>query len=194
MRSLLACLALAAFLACADTTPDEDAADLTADAMAPGDTAAGVETAGGDSATATLVDAAGATLGTIALRSADGGVALGGTLSGLPPGEHGFHVHQTGRCGPDFSAAGEHFAPAANAHGFDAEGGPHAGDLRNLDVGDDGSVTVDQTNDRVSLATGDAALLDADGAALIIHTGPDDYETQPSGGSGDPIACGVIEG
>lgn len=189
MRALVPCLALATLLACADTIPDEDADDVTA-----GDTAAGVEPAGGDSATATLVDAAGITLGTVTLRSADGGVALDGTLSGLPPGEHGFHIHQTGRCGPDFSAAGEHFAPAGNAHGFDAEGGPHAGDLRNLDVGDDVSATVDQTNDRVSLRTGEAALLDADGAALIIHTGPDDYATQPSGGSGEPIACGVIEG
>lgn len=194
MRALLPCLALASLLACAETAPDEDAAGVDADTAAPGDTAGDLEHAGADSASAIVVDASGATLGTIAIRSADGGVALGGTLSGLPPGQHGFHVHQTGRCSPDFAAAGAHFAPAGNAHGFEAESGPHAGDLRNLEVGDDGSVTVDQVNDRISLTTGDAALLDADGAALIIHTGPDDYRTQPSGGSGDPIACGVIEG
>jgi Cu-Zn family superoxide dismutase len=71
-------------------------------------------------------------------------------------------------------------------------GGPHAGDLRNLIVDADSTATVDQTNERVTLRGGAVELLDEDGSALVIHSMPDDYLTQPSGGSGDRIACGVI--
>ena len=148
-----------------------------------------------DSARADIVDVNGVGIGAVIVTGTGDGVSLNGALIGLPPGEHGFHIHQTGSCEPPaFESAGSHLAPGGSPHGFDASGGPHAGDLRNLTVADDSTATVDQTNDRVSLSEGPAALLDDDGSALIIHSGPDDYSSQPSGASGSPIACGVIEG
>lgn len=190
--SIPAVTMLALLAACGEAGTDEEAATydtvgMAADTLAP---AAPV-----DSARAEVRNADGRSLGTVVVVARDGGVMLSGSLAGLPPGEHGFHVHQTGSCEPPaFSSAGGHLAPAGNAHGFDAEGGPHAGDLRNLTAGPDSTAVVDQTNERLTLRGGDAALLDADGSALIVHAGADDYVSQPSGDSGDPIACGVIEG
>lgn len=183
---------LALLVACGEAGTDEEAATHDTAGMAT-DTV--VSAAPADSARADVRNADGRSLGTLVMVARDGGVTLSGSLAGLPPGEHGFHVHQTGSCEPpSFSSAGTHLAPAGNAHGFDADGGPHAGDLRNLTVGPDSTAVVDQTNERLALRGGDAALLDADGSALIVHAGADDYVSQPSGDSGDPIACGVIEG
>jgi Cu-Zn family superoxide dismutase len=146
-------------------------------------------------ARAEIRDAEGATLGVVELEGTDFGVILSGTLIGLTPGEHGFHVHERGLCEPPtFESAGAHFAPAGRQHGFHDPTGPHAGDLRNLLVSDDGSTIVDAADSLVTLREGANALLDADGSALVVHAEPDDYRTQPSGNSGDRIACGVIEG
>jgi Cu-Zn family superoxide dismutase len=129
----------------------------------------------------------------VILSQEAGGVKLAGALIGLPPGEHGFHIHQTGRCEPPaFESAGPHLAPTGNPHGYDADGGPHAGDLRNLVAGPDSIATVELTNELVSIRDGAAPLLDDDGSALVVHAAPDDYVTQPAGDSGDRIACGVI--
>ncbi|MGH7565782.1 MAG: superoxide dismutase family protein [Gemmatimonadota bacterium] len=197
MRGSIALLALCSLVfACGETEDrdgalEQDTADMIADTglPAPGSTAVG------DSARADIVDAHGVGIGAVIVTAQDGGVALRGALISLPPGEHGFHIHQTGGCEPPISeSAGSHEAPDGNPHGFDVAGGPHAGDLRNLVVAADSTATVDQANERVTLRGGDVELLDGDGSALVIHAGPDDYTTQPSGGSGEPIACGVIEG
>jgi Cu-Zn family superoxide dismutase len=146
-----------------------------------------------DSVRVDVRDAEGNTLGTVVLRDADGGVQMTGALTGLPPGQHGFHIHETGRCEPpSFKSAGGHFNPTGRKHGFDHPAGPHAGDLRNLQVVQDSSTVVSTTDSLVTLREGESALLDADGSALVIHAEPDDYITQPSGDSGDRIACGVI--
>ncbi len=185
---LLSCSALACNGTGDGEDPMEDDTLSALESLAP--SAAAV-----DSARADVVDASGAGIGAVILTGSADGVELNGALIGLPPGEHGFHIHETGSCEPPISeSAGSHYAPGGNPHGFDASGGPHAGDMRNLVVADDSTATVDQTNERVSLEGGDAELLDDDGSALVIHAGPDDYSSQPSGGSGDPIACGVIEG
>jgi len=178
--------------ACADRgEPDETLRETTAETTAMEEPSMSA----GDAAQAEVRDAQGSSLGVVELRSADFGVILSGTLTGLSPGEHGFHIHETGSCEPPtFESAGSHFEPAGRQHGFHNPEGPHAGDLRNLVVSEDGSALVDTADSLVTLRDGANALLDGDGAALVVHPNPDDYRTQPSGGSGEPIACGVIEG
>jgi len=113
-------------------------------------------------------------------------------LQGLPTGWRGFHLHETGGCGPDFSAAGGHFAPRGNAHGLLNPEGPHAGDLPNLGVAEDGSAQAEFFTDRVSLSPDvENTLMDADGSAVVIHANPDSHEADAV--TGDRIACGVIE-
>ena len=151
--------------------------------------------ADGDSARANMVDTRGVGIGAVILTAGGEGVVLRGALIGLPPGEHGFHIHESESCeSPGFESAGDHLGAGDAPHGFDAPGGPHAGDLRNLLVAEDSTATVDQVVGGVSLSDGGVELLDDDGAAIVIHADPDDYTTQPSGASGDRIACGVIEG
>lgn len=106
-------------------------------------------------------------------------------VQGLPPGEHGLHLHAVGRCeGPAFQSAGPHWNPAGRKHGLANPGGAHMGDLMNLSVGADGKASG-------TFHVG-ADMADADGTSLVIHAKPDDYETDPSGNSGDRIACAVL--
>lgn len=195
-RSLAGLVLWPLVLACAETETggDEEAIEPAADTAAA-DTVAPSPSAAAAVGSATMHDADGRTLGSLTLSETEGGVAVTGTLGGLPPGEHGFHIHETGSCEPpSFSSAGAHLAGGATAHGFDVAGGPHAGDLRNLVAGPDSTAIVEQTNPRVILRNGEVALLDADGSAIVVHEHGDDYATQPSGGSGDRIACGVVQG
>jgi len=144
--------------------------------------------------TAQVRDGAGRTLGTLTLAETSAGVAISGRLTGLPPGVHGFHVHAVGRCEPpDFTSAGGHWNPTGRSHGMNNPAGPHLGDLPNLTVASDSSTSVQVTTPGGSLR-GDNAILDTDGSALVIHAGPDDYQTDPSGNSGNRIACGVVHG
>lgn len=117
-------------------------------------------------------------------------------VSGLEQGTHALHFHQTGKCeGPDFSSAGGHFNPTNMEHGFDSANGPHAGDMENIDLGVNGEGVFTVTNDRVSIRGDNSelpALLDADGAALMIHMEADDYTSQPSGAAGARVGCAVI--
>src|SRR5699024_7499207 len=95
---------------------------------------------------------------------------------------------------PDFESAGDHYNPTDANHGFDDPDGPHAGDLENIEVSEDGTVSAERTADMVTLEEGqDNTLFTEDGTALVIHSEADDYESQPSGDAGDRIACGVIE-
>jgi Cu-Zn family superoxide dismutase len=108
---------------------------------------------------------------------------------------HGIHVHTVGRCDPpDFASAGPHWNPASRKHGFNNPAGPHAGDLRNVEVAANGALGATVTLPGASL-TGPApagVLLNHDGAALVLHAAADDYVTDPSGNSGDRIACAVL--
>ena len=113
--------------------------------------------------------------------------------SGLAPGEHGLHIHETGECSaPDFESAGGHFNPADAQHGLLNPEGPHAGDLPNLVVAEDGTADYLVTTALITLEEGDTSLFDGDGSALMIHEGADDYITDSSGDSGGRVACGVI--
>jgi len=143
-----------------------------------------------DSASATLKDPAGRTVGTALLRQSPNGTLVAVRFRGLPPGTHAFHIHAVGKCEPPFASAGGHYNPTGAKHGFLVTGGPHAGDMPNIHVGADGKFDIEVLNVKLAL---DARLFDADGAAIVLHAKGDDYKSQPSGAAGDRIACGVIE-
>lgn len=147
--------------------------------------------AAAETATAMLKGPDGAEIGAVTLSQYPHGVLMEADLKNLSPGVHGFHVHQTGACAPDFKAAGDHFAPAGNGHGYATEDGPHAGDLPNIFVADDGTARASAWNTRITISEGTTALMDGDGAAIIVHEKPDSY--QADAGAGGRAACGVIE-
>lgn len=179
-----------ALAACADNEPvPEDAANLT------------VNEAVLDNATAVGNDAAlpapamnfaggnGTALGSVTVEDGSGGLILRLAGSGMPAGTHGLHLHMVGKCeGPKFESAGAHWNPDNKEHGSENPDGPHKGDLPNVTVGADGALTQSLTVTGVNLAD----LQDSDGTALVVHAQPDDYMTDPSGNSGDRIACAVI--
>jgi Cu-Zn family superoxide dismutase len=148
-------------------------------------------------ATAELKGADGKTIGTATLTDAPHGLLLRIEAKGLTPGWHGLHFHEKGDCGtPDFKSAGAHVHTAATTvHGLLNAEANDDGDLPNLYASADGSATVELFSPLVSLngAGGRPALLDADGSAIVIHANPDDYKTQPIGGAGARVACGVVK-
>ena len=117
--------------------------------------------------------------------------------AGLPHGIHGIHVHGVGRCdGPRFESAGSHWNPAVRKHGLSNAAGPHGGDLPNVTVAANGTLSATLTVPGASLTGPSGApgsLLDGDGAALVLHAQADDNMTDPSGNSGDRIACAVLQ-
>jgi Cu-Zn family superoxide dismutase len=144
-----------------------------------------------------LINSAGQPIGTVRAWQTTGGVTFRIEAAGLPHGVHGFHVHTVGRCDPPgFDSAGPHWNPAARKHGISNPAGPHGGDLRNVTVAANGALGETVTLAGASLTTPPGvpgALLDADGAALVLHAQADDYMTDPSGNSGARIACAVIQ-
>lgn len=147
-------------------------------------------------ATANVMDLEGKSLGTLELTTVDGHVHISGALTGLPGGDHGIHIHETGDCDAagKFESAGGHFNPTDNQHGMENPGGAHAGDLPNIAAtAEGGGALVDITAESVTLGEGDNSLFDADGSAIVVNADPDDYRSDPAGNSGDRIACGVIE-
>jgi len=146
-------------------------------------------------ATATMMDQSGATLGTLDLTDRDGGIHVTGELTGVPNGEHGFHIHETGICDAsvEFESAGGHFNPTDRDHGHENPDGPHAGDLPNITADDDGNAIIDVHTAGATIAPGSTSIDDADGAALVLHADPDDHVTDPAGNSGERIACAVID-
>ena len=141
-----------------------------------------------------LVNSAGQSVGSVSAWETAGGVGLRIAASGLPHGVHGIHVHAVGRCdGPKFESAGPHWNPAQRKHGLSNPAGPHGGDLPNVTVAANGVLSTIVTVPGASLAAaGAGALADADGAALVIHASADDNMTDPSGNSGDRIACAIL--
>lgn len=147
------------------------------------------------SVTGTFIDANGNRVGNVQLhQDATGTVKIIGDATLIPAGAHGIHVHSVGVCDPagKFASAGGHFNPGNKQHGLNNPAGAHAGDLVQID-----SKSVEQgyyltTTKSISLTSGPTSIFDADGTALVIHLNADDQVTDPTGNSGDRIACAVI--
>lgn len=118
-------------------------------------------------------------------------------LKNMPAGIHGIHIHSKAACdAPDFKTAGPHFNPTGKQHGFDNPAGHHAGDFpQNLQIGMGHTLRMTETLKDVSLDPNAPNSLTANGGtSIIIHEKQDDQTTDPSGNSGNRIACGVIQG
>ena len=148
------------------------------------------------SAHADIVNAQGVKIGTAKITSTGQGVKIEVKVSQLPPGEHGIHIHNVGKCdGPAFTTAGGHFNPTSAHHGIHntQDPHPHLGDLMNLVVDKKGDAKATFEASSVTLGEDTNSLFHDGGTALIIHAKADDLMSDPSGNSGDRIACGVIE-
>ena len=193
----LSCFALAiavsavALTACSSGSAPVDNA-MTDNAVAADEAMAGNAMAGVPQ-TFNFTGGDGAVLGTVTVSEDPSGVMMNVSAVAMPTGVHGIHLHEKGLCdGPKFASAGAHWNPGLKQHGRDNPAGPHAGDLANLTVAADGSAKVSIPVAGVKTASGAMMLADADGTALVVHAKPDDYRTDPSGDSGDRIACAVL--
>ncbi|HYD44877.1 MAG TPA: superoxide dismutase family protein [Phenylobacterium sp.] len=148
------------------------------------------------SASAALKDAKGADAGTASLSDAGRGVLVKLNLKGLAPGWHAVHFHEKGDCSdPKFTSAGGHVHSAEPVvHGLLNAKANDAGDLPNIHVPEGGVVQAEVFSTWVGLTAGQRLnLKDADGSAIVVHAKPDDHQSQPIGGAGDRVACGVIK-
>ena len=161
---------------------------MTADDGIPVENASAIATS-----TAALRDSAGRNVGTATVSQAGDSIRVQIEGMGMPQGAHGAHIHMVGRCdAPAFTSAGDHWNPTGRQHGKDNPQGMHLGDLPSLLIGTDGRGTLEYTIPGATVAGRTLPLLDADGAAVVIHAAADDYRTDPSGNSGARIACGVF--
>ena len=151
-------------------------------------------------ATAELQDNEGNPAGTAEFVESPQGVEITANVTGgVEPGVHGLHIHETGDLSSsDFESAGDHFNPTDAEHGFDNPNGPHAGDLENITIEENGTATYQTTNDRITLSEEPNSILDEDGSALVVHEMEDDYATNDDpetgpGMSGDRAVAGVVE-
>ncbi|MCF3641544.1 superoxide dismutase family protein [Rhizobium sp. TRM95111] len=150
------------------------------------------EAPAGAGGTAEFLGRSGTSAGRATLTEGPGGVLFEIEISGMPPRKWvAVHIHETGACDPTtgHESAGGHFNPDRRRHGFVAADGPHAGDMSNQYVADDGILRAQIYNAMVRLDDDERGIR---GRALVVHAGSDDYRTDPSGGAGDRLACAVI--
>lgn len=145
---------------------------------------------------ADIVNTQGAKIGSAKITSTGKGVKITVAVSELTPGEHGIHIHTAGKCeGPAFASAGGHFNPTSAHHGIHntQDSHPHLGDLPNLVVGQSGKGKSSFLVEGATLDDGTSSLFHEGGTSIVVHAKADDLMSDPSGNSGDRIACGVIE-
>ena len=153
---------------------------------------------GAEYASATLKDVNNKVIGFASFtEDATGRLHVNVHVKGLSVGPHGTHIHATGNCSHSattkFAGAGGHHNPLLREHGLNNPSGAHAGDLPNLEVNASGVGHLNDSTDRATLSPGPTTVFDPNGSALVIHALQDDQFTNPTGNSGDRIACGVIE-
>ena len=140
-----------------------------------------------------IKDTQGMAVGTVTVSQQGPGVSLKLHLHDLPPGQHAIHLHQNPKCdAPDFKSAGPHFNPDSKKHGLENPEGHHAGDMQNFIIDVKGKADTTLEDNDVTLGDGAHSLFSNGGTAIVIHAKADDMKTDPSGNSGDRIACGVI--
>ena len=157
---------------------------------------AGCQTASESSVTqigsATILDRQGNQVGTARMFSEGREVTLNASFTGLSEGTRAVHLHTTGDCSAsDFTSAGGHLNPAGHQHGTENPQGAHLGDLPNVTISAEGSGTM-STVLRGTRSALEGNIFDADGTAIMVHEGADDYRTDPTGAAGSRIACGVF--
>lgn len=150
----------------------------------------GSESSGGDARlTARMQNVDGDAIGTVVMEQAPTrGFLVTVMLEGLEPGFHGIHIHTIGSCSPDFKASGGHINVDNKQHGLLNPEGPDNGDLPNIYVAPDGTAQAEMFT---TLVDADM-LMDDDGSAIVVHENRDDHITQPIGGAGGRVACGVL--
>ncbi|HEX2476902.1 MAG TPA: superoxide dismutase family protein [Lacipirellulaceae bacterium] len=127
--------------------------------------------------------------GKVVFTQTRSGVEISAEITGLAPGEHGFHVHEFGDCSmADGTCAGGHFNPTGAPHAGPDDAKRHVGDLGNIKVSEDGKATYKRVDKMVAL-NGPNSII---GRSVIIHAAPDDLKSQPSGNAGARVGCGVI--
>ena len=151
----------------------------------------------GAHAFAEMVAPDGSEIGTVKFDQGATGVLVTVDVSGLSPGAHGIHLHTVGACTPDFKAAGGHINPNEGLHGLlnteRSVDNRDNGDLPNLYAAADGTARAEFFTTLVTVSGGSMPeLFDEDGSTVVIHENPDDHETQPIGGAGGRVGCGVI--
>jgi Cu-Zn family superoxide dismutase len=145
-------------------------------------------------AIADLYNPTGEHVGVATFTESHDGVHIAVNLYNMPAGVHALHIHAAGSCErPDFKSAKGHFNPYGKKHGLKTPDGPHAGDLLNIVIGEDGTGAFVRTAPLVTLGDGDNSLFRGEGTAIMIHEGPDDYMSDPAGAAGPRIACGQIK-
>lgn len=128
--------------------------------------------------------------GSVSFEQKGDKVLVDARVSGLPPGKHGFHIHEQGDCGSgDGMSAGGHFNPTAKPHGNPDAPDHHAGDMPALAADAAGNAALRAELAPMSVGSG---VTDIVGKAVIVHKDGDDYATQPTGNAGARVACGVI--
>jgi Cu-Zn family superoxide dismutase len=128
--------------------------------------------------------------GTVTFTQESTGLRVVADITGLKPGEHGFHVHEKGDCSaPDASSAGGHFNPTGMPHGGPNSEKHHLGDLGNLTADASGHAHLDTVFTFLALSGTNSIV----GHSVIVHEGKDDLTSQPTGNAGARVACGVIE-